>query len=39
MKDWPQTVTELTAHLRNLGGGGDEGILQHCECCLDRQGG
>ena len=24
MKDWPQTVTELTAHLRNLGGGAPE---------------
>ena len=24
MKDWPQTVTELTAHLRNLRGGAPE---------------
>ena len=24
MKDWPQTVTELTAHLRNLQGGAPE---------------
>ena len=24
MKDWPQTVTELTSHLRNLRGGAPE---------------
>ena len=35
MKNWPQTVTELTAHLRNLRGGAPEVMKAFSSKALD----